>query len=260
MRQESSGKLPDTQLITPLALFKGLSDAELQEVTQAGKRSQFSPNAYLYYESDPAEKVFVLLKGQVRLSQVTPEGQQVILRYASPGEAFGVIAVISGINYPVSAQAVETVEALSWDRATMNQLMERYPRISLNAVHILANRVREFQDRVRELSTERVERRIARALLRLVRQTGKKVPEGVLIDLPLSREDLAQMTGTTLFTVSRTLSQWETRGIIRSGRERIIILFPHGLVSIAEDLPADQAGAAADEVLPLPPAAKKRSL
>jgi CRP-like cAMP-binding protein len=138
----------------------------------------------------------------------------------------------------------------------MNGLMERHPRISINAVRILANRVREFQDRVRELSTERVERRIARALLRLVRQAGKKVPEGVLIDLPLSRQDLAQMTGTTLFTVSRTLSQWESRGIIQSGRERVIICFPHGLVSIAEDLPEERASDLSAEIH-LPPTQDK---
>jgi CRP-like cAMP-binding protein len=258
VKQESSGKQPEIHLIEPLALFKGLSDAELREVVQAGKLSRFDSHAYLYYEADPAERVFVLLEGKVRLSQVTPEGQHVILRYASPGEAFGVLAALSGINYPVTAQAVEPVEALSWDQATMNRLMEQHSRISLNAVRVLANRVREFQDRVRELSTERVERRIARALLRLVRQAGKKVPEGILIDLPLCRQDLAQMTGTTLFTVSRTLSQWESRGIIQSGRERVIILYPHGLVSIAEDLPGDKASAAAEEFLSQPPSAKKQ--
>lgn len=86
---------------------------------------------------------------------------------------------------------------------------------------------------------ERVERRIARTLLRLVRQSGRKVSEEVLIDIPLSRQDLAEMNGTTLFTVSRTLSQWEQQGLIQAGRERIVIVMPHGLVSIAEDLPVD---------------------
>jgi CRP-like cAMP-binding protein len=107
--------------------------------------------------------------------------------------------------------------------------------------------VRDFQDRVRELSTERVERRIARALIRLVRQAGKKVQEGVLIDLPLSRQDLAEMSGTTLFTVSRTLSQWESKGLIQSGRERVVVRNPHGLVSIAEDLPPGQVAPPEDD-------------
>jgi CRP-like cAMP-binding protein len=118
----------------------------------------------------------------------------------------------------------------------MRGLMMACPGIALNAIQILAGRVRDFQDRIRELTTERVERRIARALLRLARQTGHKVDEGVLIDLPLTRQDLAEMTGTTLFTVSRTLSQWEAQGLVHAGRERVVIRFPHGLVSIAEDL------------------------
>ncbi|MGE5140292.1 MAG: Crp/Fnr family transcriptional regulator, partial [Rudaea sp.] len=89
----------------------------------------------------------------------------------------------------------------------------------------------------RELSTERVERRVANALLRLAQQTGVKTPEGVLIDLALTRQDIADMTGTTLYTVSRILSHWEQRGLVETGRERIVIRSPHGLVAIAQDLP-----------------------
>ncbi len=101
----------------------------------------------------------------------------------------------------------------------------------------MSARMQEMQDRVRELSTERVERRIANTLLRLANQTGVKSPAGVLINVALTRQDIAEMTGTTLYTVSRTLSRWEQEGIIESRRERVIIRSPHGLVMIAEDLP-----------------------
>ena len=90
------------------------------------------------------------------------------------------------------------------------------------------------------LATERVERRVARALLRLVGQAGTKTEGGVLIDFPLSRQDLAELTGTTLHTVSRILSSWEHKGIIESGRRRIVICQPHGLVTIAEDLAVEE--------------------
>jgi CRP-like cAMP-binding protein len=115
--------------------------------------------------------------------------------------------------------------------------MDRYPRIAANALHIMAGQIREFQNRVRDLSTKRVETRIARTILRLARQSGKKVAEGVLIDLPLSRQDLAEMAGTTLYTVSRVISDWKKQEIVQSQRKRIVIRYPHGLVSIAEDLP-----------------------
>jgi CRP-like cAMP-binding protein len=87
------------------------------------------------------------------------------------------------------------------------------------------------------VATERVERRIAHALLRLVRQAGRRVEAGVEIDFPLSRQDVAEMTGTTLHTVSRTLSAWESQGIVESGRQQVVIRKPHALVAIAEDLP-----------------------
>lgn len=221
-------------------LFKGLSAGELERVAQVARQRRLVSDAYLYYQGDPAEYLPVLLAGRLKLTQLTPEGQQVLMRYTSPGEVFGVLAVLSDMAWPTSAQAVEDSLVATWEKEAMYDLMLRYPRIALNALAVLASHTRDFQDRIRELSTERVERRIARALLRLARQTGRKVKEGVLLDLPLSRQDLAEMSGTTLFTVSRTLSQWESKGLIKAGREQVTILFPHGLVVIAEDLPEDK--------------------
>jgi CRP/FNR family transcriptional regulator, nitrogen oxide reductase regulator len=228
-----------SQDLANMNLFQGLEPEELEEVVKAARIRQSDQGAYFFHEGDPAIATHVLISGKVILTQVTPEGQQVILRYIRPFEEFAIIAVLSETIYPVSAQAVEDSAALIWNRDSMQKLVERYPLISNNTIKILSRRVQEFQDRLRELSTERVERRIARALLRLVRQAGRKVPEGVLIDLPLSRQNLAEMTGTTLYTVSRILSQWESQGIVQSGRERVIIRQPHGLVTIAEDLPPD---------------------
>jgi CRP-like cAMP-binding protein len=87
------------------------------------------------------------------------------------------------------------------------------------------------------MMTDRVERRVARALLRLVQEAGRRVDAGVEIDFPVSRQDIAEMTGTTLFTVSRLLSAWEERGIVRSGRQRIVLTKPQALIALAEDLP-----------------------
>jgi CRP-like cAMP-binding protein len=101
----------------------------------------------------------------------------------------------------------------------------------------MAQRLQEFQGQIRTLSTERVERRLARVLLRLVCQVGRKIEDGVLIDLSVTRQDLAEMSGTTLYTVSRILSQWERQGLVDSGRERVVIRNPHGLVMVAEDVP-----------------------
>jgi CRP/FNR family transcriptional regulator, nitrogen oxide reductase regulator len=219
------------------SIFRGLVPRDLEAVLRAGRRQKVESDAYLFHQGDPAELTCVLLEGKLRLTQVTTEGQQIILRYIRPFEEFAVIAVMSGVEYPASAECVENSLVLTWNQDSMQRLMHQYPRIALNAIEVLAGRIKEFQDRLREMATEKVERRIARTLLRLARQTGREVQEGVLIDLPLSRQDLAEMTGTTLFTVSRTLSSWENQGIIQSGREKVTIRRPHSLVVIAEDLP-----------------------
>jgi len=230
---------PSTKDLDDIDLFAGLSPEELRQLFTAARQHRLETGSFVYMEADPADTIYALVSGRVKLTQVTPNGQQILLKYVSPGEAFGVVSVLSDTPYPVSAQADSEVVVYAWDQTSMQRLMSIFPGIALNAIQILAGRVRLFQDRLRELATERVERRIARTLLRLARQTGKKVQEGVLIDMPLTRQDLAEMTGTTLYTVSRTLSQWETQGLVHSSRERILIRYPHGLVSIAEDLPKD---------------------
>jgi CRP-like cAMP-binding protein len=96
--------------------------------------------------------------------------------------------------------------------------------------------ISELQERQKALVTDRVEQRIARILLKLAAQSGRKIDEGVLIDLPITRQDIAEMSGTTLFTVSRTLNEWERGGLLEIGRERVVIRDPHGLVSIADEL------------------------
>jgi CRP-like cAMP-binding protein len=219
-------------------LFQGLDASQLQEIVGLAQQRQVPRGSFFFGQGDPASTLYVLVTGRVRILQVTLEGQQVLLRVLAPGEMFGGVALLGDAVYPASAEAAQDCVALAWDGKTLARLMERFPRMALNALRLLAGRLQELQDRYRELATERVERRVARTLLRLARQTGRKVEGGVLIDFPLSREDLAKMTGTTLYTVSRILSSWEKKGLIETGRQRVLIHFPHGLVAIAEDLPS----------------------
>jgi CRP-like cAMP-binding protein len=120
----------------------------------------------------------------------------------------------------------------------MRHLLETEPRVAVNALRFIAARYHDLQRRYRQLMTERVERRVARALLRLVHDAGRRVDAGIEITFPVSRQDIAEMTGTTLYTVSRLLSAWEAQGIVQSGRQHIVLTKPHALVAIAEDLPS----------------------
>jgi len=223
-------------LLASIDFFDQLSFQDLDEIASTATHREYGKNTYLFHQGDHARRFYVLVNGKVKLTQLTEEGQQIILRYVSPGEAFAVIAVLSKIPYPVTASTVNRVSLLSWEDQVMLELMKKYPQLAINSLSILANRIQEFQDRFRELATERVERRIARALLRLASQTGRKIDQGILIDFTLSRKDLAEMTGTTLYTVSRTLSQWEKDGLVSSQREQVTILTPHQLVVIAEEM------------------------
>jgi len=188
-----------------------------------------------FREGDPAESFFVVQSGSVKLTQVTPEGHQVVLRLIGAGDPFGGVAAFGGGAYPVSAEAVTDVTALEWPGQVMASLMETYPKLAINAVRFVAARLHELQVQYRQLATEKVERRVARALLRLGEQAGRRTEAGILIDLPLSREDIAQMTGTTLYTVSRIISRFEADGLVEAGRQHIVIRDPQALTSIADD-------------------------
>ena len=230
------------QIIENSSLFRNLDQKGTEEIINASFQKELLAGEYFFHEDDPAEFAYVLVEGKVKLIQVTLDGHQIILGYLVPGRVFGIIALLKKVTYPVSAQAVGGCRALVWDQSKLNQLMERYPRIALNSLRIMSGQIRVFQNRVRDLSTKRVETRIARTVLRLARQSGVKIEGGVLIDLPISRQDLAEMAGTTLYTASRVLSDWEKQDIVQSSRQQIVIRYPHGLVSIAEDLPESGDG------------------
>ena len=218
-------------------LFDGLEDDALRVVAGEARLRRVRDEAYFFHQGEPATVLYLLIQGRIKFTQLTPEGHQVLVRVIGPGETFGAVAALGDADYVASAQAVGACAALGWDGDVIGALMEQFSRIALNAVRFLAGRLQEFQDRYRELATERVERRVAHALLRLARQIGRPVENGVLIDLSLSRQDIAEMTGTTLFTVSRTLSAWESKGLVETGRERVLLLKPSELEAIAEDLP-----------------------
>lgn len=181
--------------------------------------------------------MYVLAEGRSKLAQVSEGGDQVTINYLGPGDGLGIIVSLCNLPYPLSAEAVEDCRAVAWERDTMKALMRRYPQLALNALAMISQRFAHLQRNFMELSTKRVEQRVARALTRLVRQFGQRTEEGLLIDMPLSRQDLAEMTGTNLYNVSRILSKWEQAGLVSSGRKRVTLLKPHQLVMIAEDLP-----------------------
>jgi CRP-like cAMP-binding protein len=137
-------------------------------------------------------------------------------------------------NYPGTALAVADSVALRWPMTSWDQLIASHPVLAANVMDVVGQRLQEAHARVRELSTEEVERRVAHAVLRLAGQAGKKEPDGIRIDFPISKQDLAEMTGTTLHTVSRILTAWEKAGLVEGGRQRLLVKEPHRLLLIGD--------------------------
>ena len=219
------------------SLFAGLDPDALAVVLSASRLHRIKKGAYFFYQDQPARTLYMLIEGRVKFTQVTAEGQQVLLRAIGPGEIFGTVAALGEALHPASAQASIDCVALTWRGEAIADLMDRFPRIALNVARFLAERLKEFQDRYRELATERVERRVAHTLLRLAQQLGEVEEDGLSIGLSLTRQDIAEMSGTTLFTVSRILSAWQQQGIVRTGREHVTLCRRDQLLAIAEDIP-----------------------
>ncbi len=227
-----------SDLLRKAAIFRDCSPDQLSGFLDAGTLRAVEEDGFFFLQGDPAGRLYVLVQGRGRLTQVTPDGQQIALRLLVPGQMFGAIGLTDGqAAYPVSAQALEDSQAFAWEVEAFRRLADQVPHMAFDMLGLMTAYVREMQDRYRELATERVEQRLARTLMRLAAQSGRKTDEGVLIDTALTRQDLAEMSGTTLYTASRMLSEWERQGIIHTGRERIVLTDPHGLVRIAEDLP-----------------------
>ncbi len=224
-------------------LFRGLAASDIAAIAAGAQRRRAARGAAFFHQGSPASALHVLTAGRAKLVQTTAEGHQVLVRIVGPGDMFGGVALLGDAGYPATAEALEAAEAIAWSGEALTRLFGRFPALALNAVRVLATRMQELYARYQELATERVEQRVARAVLRLARQAGRPEAGGILIDLPLSRQDLAELTGTTVYTVSRIVSDWQARGFVDAGRTRLVIRQGHRLVAIAEDLPAPGAPA-----------------
>lgn len=191
----------------------------------------------LFRQGDPADHHYLVAWGRLRLDQTTADGKNIVLRYMSPGDLVGSVAVLRAMPYPATPVAVDDLRLLRWTASRFETLMAEHPPLAMRAMRMMGGRIEELQERLQQVSTQQVERRIAAALLRLVSQSGRKVDGGVEIPFPLSRQDLAELTGTTLHTVSRTLSGWMTQGLLEGRRSsHLVITRPHKLIEIAEQV------------------------
>jgi CRP-like cAMP-binding protein len=217
-------------LMCASALFTGLSPRECREIASCAHARTFARDELLFMQGQPVRSMVFIQSGCVKLTQLSANGNEVILWMNGSGDAMGMHADSPSCNHTCSARAMEQCKALVWEYTKLQMLVAEYPQLRKNISQILAGRLHELEERFREIATEKVAKRLALALFRLVKQVGKKTGDGV--EVSLSREELAQLTGTTLFTISRILSKWAELGVVTPRREAVLVRDPKRLESV----------------------------
>jgi CRP/FNR family transcriptional regulator, nitrogen oxide reductase regulator len=226
-----------SRALASLELFRGLSPAALDDVLAAARVHHLAKEARVFNQGDPGVRAHGLISGGVRISQSGSDGTQIVIRFIGPGEMFGTVALFTDGRYPADAVTlVDSVEA-SWSEAELFELMGRHPEIAINVIRVIGKRLQEAQERLREVSTQRVEQRVARAVLRLAHQAGHSTIDGTAIEFRLRRKDVADIAGTTLHTASRILTAWEKAGLLITHNQRLTLRRPSEILRIAEDSP-----------------------
>ena len=218
-------------------LFSGISAEDYAAISAAARAKEFTRGEVLYLEGDAVEQILLLTSGSVKTTRLGLSGVEVILRLWVPGDVLGPADLLAGGRHSSTAQAFRLTRALVWDATSFKALVGRYPVLDQNLLRMVVRYLADLEERFRELATERVAPRVARQLVRLLPQIGR--PADGAIEVGLSREELAQMTGTTLFTVSRLFSAWETRGLVKPRREAVTISDVQALSAIAEETSED---------------------
>ena len=220
-------------LMCASALFAGLTPKDCYEIASCASARKFARDEVLFMQGQPVRNLVLLQTGSVKLTQLSANGNEVILWMNGEGEAVGVHSELPNCNHTCSARAMEQCRALTWEYSRLQALLAEYPQIRKNINQILSNNLQELEERFREVATERVAKRLASTLLRLLKHVGKQGRDGV--QLSLSREELAQMVGTTLFTISRILSKWGDEGVVVPRREAVLIPNPARLMHVSDE-------------------------
>lgn len=229
----------DRSLVRALPLFANMQDAELDRLLARATMRRVPMGEAVYEQGQKATQFFLLLHGRLKVTQVTPEGQQIIVRVVHPGDLFGFAQALQRNDYPGTPIAAAESLVICWPNEVWGSFVEQNPHLAVNAMCTIGQRLQEAHTRIREMSTQEVERRVAHAVLRLIEQAGKREPDGVRIDFPLTRQDVAEMTGTTLHTVSRLFSAWESQGIVKGGRQKLLVRDAERLQALADGLGHD---------------------
>lgn len=210
-------------------IFSKLSDDELTKLAGLTVERSFTAGEFIFWEGDVPEWFYIVAEGQVKALKHSSSGKEFIIAFFGPGEIFGEVAVFENKPYPASAQAETEAKVLGIRREDFLSFLAGHPQVALRIINILGGRLREAQSRLRDFAGERVEQRLARTLLMLSSKLGPT--------LPFTRQEIADMAGTTTETAIRFMSRLRDGGIIRSVRGKTVILDETKLKLLSEGPP-----------------------
>ena len=217
------------QILKKSLIFSSLRDDELSELAKLAVEHSFTPNEFIFWDGDEPEWFYIVAEGRIKVLKHSSSGKEFVIAFFGPGEVFGEVAVFESKPYPASAQAVAKTRVVGIRRADFLTFLASRPQVALSIINVLGERLRDAQSRLRDLAAERVEQRLASVLLMLSSKLG--------LTLPFTRQEIADMVGTTTETAIRILSQLRERGIVSSTRGKIIIRDKEKLRLLSEGPP-----------------------
>lgn len=223
----------DESLLTGLPPFRSLTRPQIRQILDAAQTTRFDFGQAVFDEGQPVDRFYLLLDGHIRVQRITPAGEQIIALHIAPGQLFGIGVALGKKTYPATAMAADECIVLGWPNRLWAEFTASYDGFATQTYQVVGERLGEMQNLIVDMATKQVEQRIAGAILRLITQMGRKVDGGIEIDFPITRQNISDMTGTTLHTVSRLLSAWEKDGIVASERKKITVTAPHRLVMLS---------------------------
>jgi CRP-like cAMP-binding protein len=208
-----------------------MSDVEVRHLLGRAEMTDYPARSWVYRQDESSHQFFLVESGLVRLGQLTVHGDDILVRYVPPGEVFGYFSLSIDAPNIVSAQAVKPSRLAVWDKDVAKQLLAEIPRAAVNLLNIAVADVVYFHERSRRLLVEPVGPRIRSAVAELVQTIGVKLGHGLGIALDVGQREVAELAGTTIFSVNRELRKMEEDGILRASRGRIVVLKPGKLLA-----------------------------
>jgi CRP-like cAMP-binding protein len=221
------------EVLRQVPLFASLTDDQIATAAEWFRAETFDQDAMIFLEGDPADRLWVVSAGQVKIVKHTSDGQENLLEVITPGEMFGGAGLLLAMH-PATAVAMTSLTALSIEREPYLRLIRQYPDIALRIIHLLGERLQAAM-KMRALAVERVDVRLANILLKLCDKVGEMTDDGTRINLPLSRQDLADMAGTTIETAIRVMSRFRKENLAHTEPGGYIVVLDHDRLKLLSE-------------------------